>query len=188
MGWDVATIRPGFVAEIGGLDLSCPMAPADMAALWEASDAHAVLVFRDQTLTDAQQIAFTASLGKIELNTANNVTRSEERRLGYEMSDISNLDKDGKLLERDDRRRASTSATACGIRIPRSRRRARNIRCCPPASSRRPAATPSSPTCAPLMTRSIRKPRPKSKISSPSIRCCSRGASSAFPSSARRSG
>ena len=66
---------------------------------------YAVLVFRNQPLTDAQQIAFTASLGKIELNTANNVTRSEERRLGYEMSDISNLDKDGNLLARDDRRR-----------------------------------------------------------------------------------
>jgi alpha-ketoglutarate-dependent 2,4-dichlorophenoxyacetate dioxygenase len=64
-----------------------------------------VLVFRNQPLTDAQQIAFTASLGKIELNTANNVTRSEQRRLGYEMSDISNLDKDGNLLARDDRRR-----------------------------------------------------------------------------------
>ena len=64
-----------------------------------------MLVFRNQPLTDAQQIAFTASLGKIELNTANNVTRSEERRLGYEMSDISNLDKDGNLLARDDRRR-----------------------------------------------------------------------------------
>jgi alpha-ketoglutarate-dependent 2,4-dichlorophenoxyacetate dioxygenase len=33
------------------------------------------------------------------------VTRADQRRLGYEMSDISNLDKDGKLLERDDRRR-----------------------------------------------------------------------------------
>ncbi len=68
-------------------------------------DRYAVLVFRGQPLTDARQIAFTASLGKIELNTANNVTRPEQRRLGYEMSDISNLDKDGNLLARDDRRR-----------------------------------------------------------------------------------
>ena len=35
------------------------MTPADMAALWEASDAHAVLAFRGQALTDAQQITFT---------------------------------------------------------------------------------------------------------------------------------
>ena len=69
-------------------------------------DRHAVLVFRDQPLNDEEQIAFTKSLGKIELNTANNVTRLDQRRLGIEMSDISNLDQQGNLLAQDDRRRA----------------------------------------------------------------------------------
>jgi hypothetical protein len=40
----------------------------------------------DQSLTDEQQIAFTRSLGKIELNTANNITRIDQRRLSIEMS------------------------------------------------------------------------------------------------------
>jgi alpha-ketoglutarate-dependent 2,4-dichlorophenoxyacetate dioxygenase len=69
-------------------------------------DRHAVLVFHDQPLTDEQQIAFTRSLGKIELNTANNVTRLDQRRLSIEMSDISNLDQHSNMLARDDRRRA----------------------------------------------------------------------------------
>jgi alpha-ketoglutarate-dependent 2,4-dichlorophenoxyacetate dioxygenase len=95
-----------FVAEVEDIDLTAPLDAAGAAAIHAGMDRYAVLVFRGQALTDAQQIAFTASLGKIELNTANNVTRPDQRRLGYEMSDISNLDKDGNLLARNDRRRA----------------------------------------------------------------------------------
>lgn len=35
----VQTIRPGFVAEIGGIDTSRPLATEVMAALWDAIDA-----------------------------------------------------------------------------------------------------------------------------------------------------
>ncbi len=93
-----------FVAEVTGVDLRAPLNAA--AAIHAAMDRHAVLVFRDQPLSDEEQIAFTKALGKIELNTANNVTRLDQRRLGIEMSDISNLDQQGHLLARDDRRRA----------------------------------------------------------------------------------
>jgi alpha-ketoglutarate-dependent 2,4-dichlorophenoxyacetate dioxygenase len=98
-------VQNEFVAEVEDIDIAAPLDAAGAAAIHAGMDRYAVLVFRNQPLTDAQQIAFTASLGKIELNTANNVTRADQRRLGYEMSDISNLDKDGKLLARDDRRR-----------------------------------------------------------------------------------
>jgi alpha-ketoglutarate-dependent 2,4-dichlorophenoxyacetate dioxygenase len=98
-------IQNEFVAEVEEIDLAAPLDLAGAAAIHAGMDRHAVLVFRGQALTDAQQVAFTASLGKIELNTANNVTRADQRRLSFEMSDISNLDKDGKLLARDDRRR-----------------------------------------------------------------------------------
>jgi alpha-ketoglutarate-dependent 2,4-dichlorophenoxyacetate dioxygenase len=99
-------VQNEFVAEVEDIDLTAPLSAAGATAIHAGMDRYAVLVFREQPLTDAQQIAFTASLGKIELNTANNVTRADQRRLGYEMSDISNLDKDGNLLARDDRRRA----------------------------------------------------------------------------------
>ena len=98
-------VQNEFVAEVEDIDLAAPLDAAGTTAIHAGMDRYAVLVFRGQPLIDAQQIAFTASLGKIELNTANNVTRPEQRRLGYEMSDISNLDKDGNLLARDDRRR-----------------------------------------------------------------------------------
>jgi alpha-ketoglutarate-dependent 2,4-dichlorophenoxyacetate dioxygenase len=95
-----------FVAEVTGIDLSAPLDAGAAAKIHAAMDRYAVLVFHGQPLTDDQQIAFTKSLGTIELNTANNVTRLDQRRLGIEMSDISNLDQQGSLLARDDRRRA----------------------------------------------------------------------------------
>jgi alpha-ketoglutarate-dependent 2,4-dichlorophenoxyacetate dioxygenase len=95
-----------FVAEVAGIDLRETLDEAAASSIHAAMDRYAVLVFHDQPVTDEQQIAFTKSLGKIELNTANNVTRLDQRRLGIEMSDISNLDRQGNMLTRDDRRRA----------------------------------------------------------------------------------
>jgi len=99
-------IGHAFVAEVTGIDLRAPLDAGAVADIHAAMDRYAALVFHDQPLTDEEQIAFTKSLGKIELNTANNVTRLDQRRLGIEMSDISNLDQQGNLLARDDRRRA----------------------------------------------------------------------------------
>jgi alpha-ketoglutarate-dependent 2,4-dichlorophenoxyacetate dioxygenase len=95
-----------FAAEVEGIDLAVPLDADAVKAIHAGMDRYAVLVFHDQKLADEEQIAFTRSLGKIELNTANNVTRLDERRLGIEMSDISNLDQHGNMLARDDRRRA----------------------------------------------------------------------------------
>ena len=64
-----------FAAVVEGVDLCAPLDSAEVEAIHAGMDRHAVLVFHDQPLTDEQQIAFTRSLGKIELNTANNVTR-----------------------------------------------------------------------------------------------------------------
>src|SRR5262245_57415350 len=77
-----------FAAEVEGIDLCAPLDAAAVAAIHAGMDRHAVLVFHDQPLTDEQQIGFTRRLGKIELNTANNVTRLDQRRLSIEMSDI----------------------------------------------------------------------------------------------------
>lgn len=88
----VQTIRPGFVATLSGLDLSCPLPDGAMEALLATSDAHAVLVFRDQSLTDAQQIAFAENFGRAEryvLSYRRNIRLRLDRA---EMVDVSNLD------------------------------------------------------------------------------------------------
>jgi alpha-ketoglutarate-dependent 2,4-dichlorophenoxyacetate dioxygenase len=68
-------------------------------------DRYAVLVFRDQNITDDQQMAFTKNFGEIENAKGGNITKDHEYRLKQGMVDVSNLDKDGKPLPRDDRRR-----------------------------------------------------------------------------------
>jgi alpha-ketoglutarate-dependent 2,4-dichlorophenoxyacetate dioxygenase len=102
----IIAIGREFVAEVDGMDLCALLDAGAAASIHAAMDRFAVLVFHDQPLADEEQIAFTKSLGKIELNTANNVTPLDQRRLGIEMSDISNLDQRGSMLLRDDRRRA----------------------------------------------------------------------------------
>jgi alpha-ketoglutarate-dependent 2,4-dichlorophenoxyacetate dioxygenase len=102
----VTPIGPDFVATVDEIDLRVPLDAAGTAAVHAAMERYAVLVFPGQRLFDDQQIAFTRSLGALELNTSNNVTRLDQRRLGVEMSDISNLGRDGSILARDDRRRA----------------------------------------------------------------------------------
>jgi alpha-ketoglutarate-dependent 2,4-dichlorophenoxyacetate dioxygenase len=68
-------------------------------------DKYAVLVFRDQALTDDQQMAFTRNFGAIENARGGNVTKDEDKRLATGMNDVSNLGKDGRPLPRDSRQR-----------------------------------------------------------------------------------
>ena len=88
----VQTVHPGFVAEIGGLDIARPMTPDDMDALWDASDAHAVLIFREQTLTDAEQISFAEHFGRPERYVLSYRNDIKLRLDKPEMVDVSNLD------------------------------------------------------------------------------------------------
>jgi len=60
-----------------------------------------VLVFHEQHLNDEQQIAFSRQLGKLEQATGD-IISAEDRRLTMELNDISNLDKNGELLPRED--------------------------------------------------------------------------------------
>jgi len=98
-------IRPGFVAHVEGIDLRHPLDAATVAAVEAGIDRYAVLVFRDQRITDEQQVAFTRNFGAIEPAVGGNVTRPEERRLSTDLADVSNLGKDSRILPRDDRRR-----------------------------------------------------------------------------------
>ena len=101
----IRQIHPVFVGEVLGADLTKPLSPADVAAVEAGMDRYAVLVFRDQDITDDQQMAFTLNFGAIESAPGGNITKPHEYRLKKGMIDVSNLDKDGKPLERNDRRR-----------------------------------------------------------------------------------
>lgn len=101
----IRQIHPVFVGEVSGVDLSKPLSKPDVAAIEAGMDRYAVLVFRRQQISDDQQMAFTLNFGAIEGAQGGNITKANEYRLQQGMVDVSNLDKDGRPLERSDRRR-----------------------------------------------------------------------------------
>ncbi|MGE0222025.1 MAG: TauD/TfdA dioxygenase family protein [Acetobacteraceae bacterium] len=97
-------LRTDFVAEADGLDLSRKPDDATIGAIWEAIDRYAVLVFHDQTLTDAQLRDFAACFGPLEIGRS--AARPGRRRLAIpQIGDISNLNEDNQVRDLFDRRR-----------------------------------------------------------------------------------
>jgi alpha-ketoglutarate-dependent 2,4-dichlorophenoxyacetate dioxygenase len=101
----IRQIHPVFVGEVSGVDLTRPLSQEEVAAIEAGMDRYAVLVFHDQRITDDQQMEFSKNFGAIENAKGGNITKDHEYRLKQGMVDVSNLDKDGKPLARDDRRR-----------------------------------------------------------------------------------
>jgi len=101
----IRQIHPVFVGEVSGVDIKGPLSREDVAAIDAGMDRYAVLVFRDQAVSDAEQMAFTRNFGAIENARGGNVTKEEDKRLATGMNDVSNLGKDGKPLARDSRQR-----------------------------------------------------------------------------------
>jgi alpha-ketoglutarate-dependent 2,4-dichlorophenoxyacetate dioxygenase len=101
----IRQIHPVFVGEVDGVDLRKPLTAGEAATIEAAMDRLAVLVFHDQALTDEEQVAFSRNFGEIERAVGGNITKDHERRLSYDLADISNLDKHNQVMARDDRRR-----------------------------------------------------------------------------------
>ena len=97
-------IQADFFGVVSGIDLRAPISAAEIAAIDAGMDRFGVLLFRDQQLDDAQQVAFTRNFGELELATGD-ITQGEDRRLPMEINDISNLDKNNAVMARDDRKR-----------------------------------------------------------------------------------
>ncbi|MEI6482028.1 MAG: TauD/TfdA family dioxygenase [Betaproteobacteria bacterium] len=96
--------RSTFAGEVSGIDLRRRLTDAEVAGIHAGMNRFGVLVFHDQQLNDEQQISFSRQLGPLEQATGD-IMSEKDRRLSMELNDISNLDKNGELLPRDDRRR-----------------------------------------------------------------------------------
>jgi len=98
-------LHPVFVGEASPIELRAVHDEATLAQIRAGMDKYAVLVFRDQPFTDSEHLAFAQRLdGQLHEGTGSRViTRN---RFGNEaLADISNLGKDGEIMESDDRRR-----------------------------------------------------------------------------------
>lgn len=96
--------RPTFGATVSGLDVARGVSNDQAAQIEAGMDQYAVLVIPGQVIDDAQQYAFSEHFGPMEQATGD-PTRAGERRLSMDINDISNLDQNGNVMARDDRRR-----------------------------------------------------------------------------------
>lgn len=107
MSIETRSLQPlqlSFAGEMTGIDATRPLTPADVAAVEAGMDKYAVLVLPGQNMTDEQQLAFTRNFGPLQ-EGANTTLTATTMRLGEAFADVSNLDKDNRRLERNDRRR-----------------------------------------------------------------------------------
>ena len=102
MATSVCPVTPGFVAEVGDVDLSQPIAAPDLLAIREAFAQYAVLVFPNQHLSADQHLDFARLFGPLETTIA--IYRGEARlRLREEFADVSNLDHNNELWGEESR-------------------------------------------------------------------------------------
>jgi len=106
MSITVKPVTPDFVAEISGLDLAQPLAPADRDVVEATINRYAIVVFHDQKLTDEQQIDFARCFGLLAAPAQKaRHTGIKHRIASNDIADISNLDGDGNVLEANSKRR-----------------------------------------------------------------------------------
>jgi alpha-ketoglutarate-dependent 2,4-dichlorophenoxyacetate dioxygenase len=105
MGMEIRQLHPSFVGKVSGVDITKPLTHAEVAAIEGGMDRYALLVFRDQQLTDEQQLAFSRNFGELEFTRGTGISKPGELRLDPAFADVSNLDTNNRPLARDNRRR-----------------------------------------------------------------------------------
>ena len=86
-------------AEVGGLDLSRPLTPAELDAVRGALQAHHLLCFRGQRLGSGEQVAFSRQLGPLEVFPEQDKTKGEST-----VYNVANVSPEGEHLPVDDHR------------------------------------------------------------------------------------
>src|SRR5579863_9088838 len=104
MSISIYPITPEFVAEIGDVDLSAPLAPEDLAAVKDAFWKYAVLIFPSQNLTQDQHLVFASNFGALEGGTG--IARKGKLRIHAKLADVSNVDVNGNIMGSDTKLKA----------------------------------------------------------------------------------
>lgn len=104
----VTRLSPALGAEVTGLDLSRPLTAEQFAAIRDAFQEHHVLCFRDQTLDEDAQVAFTRLWGEPESFPEADKTRGP--KIFYFVANVST---EGEHLPEDDPRVVFQKVNAC---------------------------------------------------------------------------
>lgn len=98
-------LHPHFVAEANGIDLRHAHDRETLEQLRAGMDEYAVLVFRNQPLSNDDHLAFAQRFDG-QLHTKTGISALQKNRFGNEaLADVSNVDENGDILKPDDRRR-----------------------------------------------------------------------------------
>jgi alpha-ketoglutarate-dependent 2,4-dichlorophenoxyacetate dioxygenase len=98
-------LHPHIGAEVSAIDLRKAQDRETLDAIRGGMDEYAVLVFRDQPLTDHDQLAFAQRFDGL-LHSKTGVSALGKNRLGDEaLTDISNVDENGDIRDPHDRMR-----------------------------------------------------------------------------------
>ncbi len=100
----IKPLHPLFAAEVVGLDLNQPTVDADFARIDNAFAKFSVLVFRDQRITDVQQITFSKHFGELE------TTKVGTPGAGGELITLTNIGPNGEIMPPTDRQLLSSKA------------------------------------------------------------------------------
>ena len=87
----IRQLHPHFFGEVSGVDLRKPLTPQEAADIEAGMDKYAVLLFRDQDITDEQQLAFALNFGEREHARGGTVAKKEDYRLTSGLNDVGNL-------------------------------------------------------------------------------------------------
>lgn len=90
-------LHPLFAAEVIGLDLKQTLSDETLAQIDDAFLKYSVLVFRNQRVTDDQQIAFSKHFGELE------TTKVGTPGAGSELITLTNIGPDGEIMPPSDR-------------------------------------------------------------------------------------
>ena len=104
MAITISPVTPGFVAEIGDVDLSRPLTPSQVDAIKQAFWDYAVLIFPEQDLVEQQHLAFARLFGPLETNPLS-FNKDEQFCLLPELIDISNFNEKNEIWEEQSRKR-----------------------------------------------------------------------------------
>ena len=94
MATTITAMHPEFVVEVSGVDLTGALDEATFREIHAAFDRYAVLVFRDQALDEARQIAFSERLGRLERALERDLF---DARQPPEITRLTNVDGDGAI-------------------------------------------------------------------------------------------
>ena len=101
MAIQVSPLHPTLGAEVRGVDLTRALTSEVFAEIEAAFNSYGILVLPGQPVSDEQQLAFSRLFGPLEVNPN---YAGAKMRLRPDVADISNLDAEGRVLARDDRR------------------------------------------------------------------------------------